>query len=502
MTISEMMEGAARRDLAAMWELAMAYFRGEGVEEDDSKAFSLFRELETIAPGNAALFYRLGQCYYNGWGTARNMEQGLGYFRMASDGGSPDASFVMGKVYREGKAVPSNPDAVLFYFNRAVEQGNDEAMVALGDMFHSGKGVDHNEKEAARLYKMSADLTNAEACYRMGVQTLLGNGVTEDHLQAVEYWKKGAELGDLESQFLYGLNCVNEETIPQDIETGLYWLEKAADRGWEKANQILGDLYLKGDHNVPVNEEKGVFYLSKVAEKGNIEAIGKLGNYYFNAKKLTEALNWFEKGTDLNDPYSTHLAVLCQHMLAIAGSMSSARRGMEMGYEFSKDDWKKAADLAVKEMQLLQSGSELSTGTEYEDARKVYDEACYEVASCCYEMKQYAEAVEYSAKSTLWDARLLNAVSGLRLCGDNEQKISSALNRLMEVYRNTPEKTEWGYEEEHHYAMAAYSLALGFRVGMPGFSRRDPQAADRILRTALGRLRIEDFRNFVARELS
>ncbi len=79
----------------AMNNLAVSYYRGYGIEEDDSKALYWYRQIEAfgIPEGytNMALVYR------KGIGVEKDTDKALAYMDKAAQLGEPDAQFMVGK---------------------------------------------------------------------------------------------------------------------------------------------------------------------------------------------------------------------------------------------------------------------------------------------------------------------------------------------------------------------------------------------------------------------
>lgn len=71
---------AEENDVQAVFDLAMAYFIGEEVEEDNDKAFSLFCKVIALDPDFTNVYSRIGRCYENGWGTQQNLGKAIEMF--------------------------------------------------------------------------------------------------------------------------------------------------------------------------------------------------------------------------------------------------------------------------------------------------------------------------------------------------------------------------------------------------------------------------------------
>ena len=503
MSITELISRAAQHDPTAMWELAEAYYWGKDVAEDNDKAFSLYKSLETINPNDDRVLQRLGKCYFNGFGTEKDNNVGITYFQKAADRGSGDASFNLANIYKDGESVPQNITLAISYLTKAINLGNDDAMVTLGDMYHSGDGVDQDETKACQYYKMAVDCNNSNACYRLGMQTYNGWGVPEDRQLGISYWTKGAELEHWGCQYILGNSYLNGDDVSQDTDRGIYWLRKSADRGLEDARLMLGKIYLNGLNGVQANDAEGIKYLSAAAdENNNIEAMICLGDYYVQKKdgaSITESAKWYEKAAEHDVFYAVHMAAITNKISALAGSMS-VRRTNQFGYEFSKDDWKKVIELTQKEIEMIRNGAPDTKPGDLENAVAQLNQAKYEMAICYYELKDYSSAASLVKDSPLANGQLLYAVIINRLAKDHD--MANAVRLLANAFLKAENASDRTYEEEEYFALASVILSYSYRAGLPGFTNQDLNAAVKTLNTALAQLKIQDWVQYVSSELA
>jgi len=147
LTAAEALNFAAEKGHpAAQWKLGRMYAEGDGIKQDDYRAFELFSE---IADAHAE-----------------------------DSPNEPSARFVsnafvaLGGYYQKGipnqiKADPTR--ARQFYSYAASYYGDDEAQLNLARMYFAGEGGDRDPLQAARWAKLAADKGNVAA------QALLGH---------------------------------------------------------------------------------------------------------------------------------------------------------------------------------------------------------------------------------------------------------------------------------------------------------------------------------------
>jgi uncharacterized protein len=143
----------------AQWKLGRMYADGDGVPQDDLRAFNYFSQIANAhpdeAPGTpqarfvASAFVALGHYYFSGIpnskitpdpARARDM---FGY--AATYFGDADAQYELGRLYLNDK--PSDPHQAARWFQLAATKGHCRAEAALGDLLFQGQAV---PRQAAR----------------------------------------------------------------------------------------------------------------------------------------------------------------------------------------------------------------------------------------------------------------------------------------------------------------------------------------------------------------
>ena len=145
----------------AQWKLGRMYAEGDGVTQDDLKAFEYFRRIaDSHADDNpdtpqarfvANAFVALGHYYLDGIPKtaikadperAREMfGYAASYFR------DPDAQYYLARLYLDGTGVPADPRQAARWFGLSAQKGQCQAQAMLGAMLFSGE---HVPRQAAR----------------------------------------------------------------------------------------------------------------------------------------------------------------------------------------------------------------------------------------------------------------------------------------------------------------------------------------------------------------
>lgn len=159
--LPELRYAAENGHALAQWKLGRMYASGDGVAQDDLKAFNYFRRIaDSHADDNpdtpqarfvANAFVALGHYYLEGIPNtpvkadpdrAREMfNYAASYFR------DPDAQYYLARLYLNGNGAPHDPRTAARWFGLSAQKGQCKAQAMLGAMLFSG---DHVPRQAAR----------------------------------------------------------------------------------------------------------------------------------------------------------------------------------------------------------------------------------------------------------------------------------------------------------------------------------------------------------------
>jgi TPR repeat protein len=145
----------------AQWKLGRMYADGDGVAQDDQKAFDYFRRIaDRHAEDNpdtaqarfvANAFVALGHYYLTGipkTDIKRDPERAREMFAYAASYfRDPDAQYYLARLYLDGVGAPHDPRQAARWFGLSAHKGNSEAQAMLGAMLFAG---DHVPRQAAR----------------------------------------------------------------------------------------------------------------------------------------------------------------------------------------------------------------------------------------------------------------------------------------------------------------------------------------------------------------
>jgi uncharacterized protein len=163
--------------LAAQWKVGRMYAAGEGVPQDDQRAFVYFSQIANTHPDEtpgtaqarivANAFVALGHYYMKGIpntaiapdpSRAREM-----FAYAASYFGDADAQYQLGRLYLDSS--PSDPRQAARWFQLSATKGDCRAEAVLGDLLFQGKHVPRQAARGLMWLTLGRDCGGAEEAW-------------------------------------------------------------------------------------------------------------------------------------------------------------------------------------------------------------------------------------------------------------------------------------------------------------------------------------------------
>ena len=182
-------KAAEQGDAEAMYDLALCYLQGTGVEADKNKVLTWMQKSADLGYNWATL--NLGKSYLMKTFTEVNFSLAEKYLRKTTETEhfwcTAESYYYLGLL----ESINDNHDKAFDYFYQAAERKQTKALCKVGEYYFIGIGkVEQNYDVAFKYFKEAADMNNAEAMYILGYCYACGNGVDKDEHTAIEYWEK------------------------------------------------------------------------------------------------------------------------------------------------------------------------------------------------------------------------------------------------------------------------------------------------------------------------
>lgn len=158
----------------------------------------------------------------------------------------------------------------------------ESGVYARAKALYEGNGVAQDRKAAFDLFKQAADEGDAECAAAVGYIYDSGGAGVKNPALALAYLRKAAQGGSVKARYNLALVLRRSPAKPESLDEAIYWLDKAAEGGFEQAQARLGEIYFFGEDRAPRNYQTAKYYLEKSAEHGNAQSCHLLGLIYLN----------------------------------------------------------------------------------------------------------------------------------------------------------------------------------------------------------------------------
>lgn len=283
----------------------------------------------------------------------------------------------------------------------------------------------------------------------------------KDYGNAFRMLRKAADKGFAKAQNSFGLLYLNGYGVNQNYAVAMKWFRKAADQGDSDAMNNLGNMHYNGQ-GVDQNYDEALKWYKKSVAQGNADAQLILGNMYYNGQGVVQsyatALVWYR----LSAEHGNAVAQSC------LGNMYHDGQGVEKNWSEAFKWYKKSAEQGNADAQLsLGNMYQDGTGTAQnstealvwymKSAEQGNAEAQLSLGNMYYNSENYTQAVLWYQKSA----------------GQGNADAQYRLGRMYEngegVNKNYAEAFEW-YQKSADQGNSDASAKMGdadalYRVG-------------------------------------
>ena len=292
------------------YRIGKMYSFGYGIKQNHLQAAQWYEK--AVAGQNVFAAYSLGSLYHRGQGVTQDEDRAYSLFLMAAnDSKKPNAyaAYTLGRMCREGVGTTAYKEQSDNWYRRAyngflsMEQttADDKLYYRLGQMNLSGTGTDPDFQKAEFYFRKAADLHNTDALYGLGKLCLNKTYEGYDPQKAVAYLIEAAKQDHEFAQYTLGKLFLKGDEVPKNVSYALRWLEEAAAKENPYAEYLLGKTLLLSD-DVERDADRGEALLQKAADNGNVYAAYTLGKALLDGNPLlqdvTEALRLIKQSAD------------------------------------------------------------------------------------------------------------------------------------------------------------------------------------------------------------
>jgi TPR repeat protein len=182
--------------------LADVYGRGYGpVPKDPAQSRKYLERAYEV--GHIAAAKMLGDIYYEGRDTPRDLEKAFDWYRNGAKFAHGPAMIALAQMYETGEAPGgADPKKALAWRTESAKRDNPAALYALAIAYDHGDGVEPDAERALALYKLAAMNGEPGAMTAIGTYFYRGEGGLERDLATARQWfEQGALSGDADGMF-------------------------------------------------------------------------------------------------------------------------------------------------------------------------------------------------------------------------------------------------------------------------------------------------------------
>lgn len=293
----------------AMFDLALLYASGKGIEQNMQKAFSLLMKAAKLNYLKAE--YMVGIYYLKGLGVEKNTHMAVYWLRKSALHGNAMAQLLLGNIYEYGLDINSQQPIkkditrARAMYNLAAQTGMPAAQSKLAQMYASGifnptnnhKTQMNQLKIAYQLFTKAAQSDIEKAKVYLAYFYAAKNDSQEKHNYAYDIASKFAGENDQAAELLRAILYDRGIGVQKNPRAALGIYQTLAKNNNVIANFMLGSHYYLHNHNDKRAEE----YLAKAAEQGigyaqyNLAIIAK-NNHQLHHEFLTLLNKAIENG--------------------------------------------------------------------------------------------------------------------------------------------------------------------------------------------------------------
>lgn len=250
--------------------------------------------------------YKVGCCFREGFGVAKNVRKGIKLITQAAEAGCEMAQMHLGIEYSAGDGVKHNEVEACKWFARAAEQGNVLAQFDLGLHYLEGVGVKKDYKTGFEWTRKAAQQGYAIAQTQLGIMYEMGVGTRQDPDQAAHWFSKAAEQGDAAAQFELARHYLRRGGSAEDRKNAVSLLVQSAAQGNEDAELLLRELTGVESDEEEEDQKAGpddtIVALKGLMERAMQEMSEEEGLTPDQEKRLNQEIGeWYEKRASKGD---------------------------------------------------------------------------------------------------------------------------------------------------------------------------------------------------------
>ena len=424
---------------------------------------------------NEQALFLLGVLYQSGIGVLQDTEKALKFYQKAAMKNHQDAMINLYVYYRDHSA----DETAAYWLKKLAEQGVAGAQNAYADALCKDKKLE----EAVQWYEKAAKQGFAPAQTHLVQHYIYGAGVDTDYEVAKQWCEKAV------AQDYYVAQYFMAEYFIRDRKEQYKLYRKAAEQGYDEAQNAVGRFLEEGWGGIEKSEEEAVEWYRRAANNNHSAAQYNLANCLFVGRGCdvdqAEAAEWYRKSAEQG------IAVAQKEY----GNCLFYGKGCNQNKEEAVKWYRKASEqgfvLAQRNLAVCLENGEGCTQNLYE-AKKWYEKAAEQgnefAVKAVKRLTDNSQSMENAALITQNENSNKDLANQLRKAaeaGDAEAQyeLGTRLYYGNECKVNNEEAVKWFRKAaEQGHTKAQYLLGQSFVLGMG--CKKNKEEAEKWLRKA------------------
>lgn len=295
--IATLTKKAEAGEAEAQFQLAGAYEKGDGVQQDENKAFEWCRK--AAEQGYAQAQNSLGVMYSRGIGVEKNKEEAFHWYQKAARQSLAKGDYNVAISYYNGDGVSSDLARAYAWMMLAQRNGDPDAeqalaqirtdlhdrvvrsKVYLANLYLNGEEIPADPTAGVAIFREVADADlrgddpsyGSAAQYRMCQLYAAGKGVPQDYAEAKSWCKKAAKNHHNFAFIVLARMAEQGLGQPVDLKEAEVWYRDAALLNTAEAYLQLGKLKMQtGSHD----DEKDAYFWLFLAQQFKVKEAAPL----------------------------------------------------------------------------------------------------------------------------------------------------------------------------------------------------------------------------------
>lgn len=245
-------ENAAKYgDLLGQYYWAKCFAKGYGVQQDDKRAFSIFRRV--AERGLPVAQAELGYALLCGKGTKKDISKGLYWINKVIDNSSIDgySSYIIGLCYENGIGKVKSMEKAMEYYQYSMSRNVDESYIHVANLYADGTKIKKDLVKAVQIIDEAINKIGSAfdwAC--KGYIYIMQNSPN----QVNEIWRMILDrfpFYAIEGNDFFVMNMRNQNPITQEFVSNIYSQNNSANSNKKENSQHVDDKH--DSHSTIIN---------------------------------------------------------------------------------------------------------------------------------------------------------------------------------------------------------------------------------------------------------